>query len=196
MTSETLSSEKQRLRAQLRQQRRAFSEQQQRTHAEALAVHFATNSIFLQAEHIAFYLANDGELSVEPLLNHALQADKHCYLPKLKGSDMNFCRYDADSALEENRFGIKEPSGELEEIVPQHLDLVLLPLVGFDRTGRRLGMGGGFYDRCFAFKVENATNTPSLIGIAHSAQECRTLPEESWDIPLDGVLTEKSLLEC
>jgi len=190
MTGETLSSKKQQLRTQLRQQRRALSQQKQLTHAEALATHFSINPIFLQAGHIAFYLANDGELSIEPLLKQALQAGKHCYLPKV------VCRYDIDSALEENRFGIKEPAGELQILAAEKLDLVLLPLVGFDQTGRRLGMGGGFYDRSFAFKAENITDKPQLIGVAHSIQECQNLPKESWDIPLDAVLTEKSLLEC
>ncbi len=74
----------------------------------------------------------------------------------------------------------------------QELDLVFLPLVAFDRVGHRVGMGGGYYDRTFAF-VQQMHHKPILIGLAYEMQQVDGLPFCTWDIPLDGVLTEKQL---
>lgn len=68
-----------------------------------------------------------------------------------------------------------------------------LPLVAFDAKGRRLGMGGGFYDRAFAFKNKYKRLGPMLIGLAHSIQEVESLDVEHWDIPLDAIVTEKKV---
>ena len=67
----------------------------------------------------------------------------------------------------------------------------MLPLVGFDRRGRRLGMGGGFYDRTFAFSRIRPRLAPKLIGLAHDLQRVQQLPVEPWDVPLHGVVTDR-----
>ena len=71
------------------------------------------------------------------------------------------------------------------------LDAVLFPLVGFDETGGRLGMGGGFYDRTFAFSRIRPCMAPKLVGLAHDFQRVEQLPIEPWDVPLHGVVTDK-----
>ena len=68
---------------------------------------------------------------------------------------------------------------------------MLFPLVGFDENGGRLGMGGGFYDRTFAFSRIRPGMAPKLIGLAHDFQKVRELPIEPWDVPLHGVVTDK-----
>lgn len=70
-----------------------------------------------------------------------------------------------------------------------------MPLVGFDATGNRLGMGGGFYDRSFAFKRIQPQQRPLLIGLAHSFQQLPQLPVASWDTPVDMVVTERAVFD-
>src|SRR5687767_13746260 len=91
--------------------------------------------------------------------------------------------------MRRNRFGIPEPTGR--RCAPQQLDLVLLPLVAFDRRGARLGMGGGFYDRTFAFLRVAGRRKPRLVGLAHHFQEVAQLPREPWDVPLAAIVTER-----
>jgi 5-formyltetrahydrofolate cyclo-ligase len=74
------------------------------------------------------------------------------------------------------------------------LDLILMPLVGFDEHGNRLGMGGGFYDRSLAFRrTRRHWRKPLLIGVAFELQRCPPLPTAAWDVPLDGIVTEHGL---
>ena len=97
--------------------------------------------------------------------------------------------------LRQNRYGIGEPAGlRYCAIAPAQLDIVLLPLAGFDKNGGRLGMGGGFYDRCFAFKKRSAQQKPLLIGIAHHCQEVSALPVDNWDIGLDMIITDRAVI--
>jgi len=104
---------------------------------------------------------------------------------------MHFAKYSNGQTLSKNRFGIPEPSRKVSGALPTFLlSTVLVPLVAFDLEGNRLGMGGGFYDRLFDRK--RVKRKPRLIGIAYEFQRVSHLPTESWDIPLDGVITEKS----
>jgi 5-formyltetrahydrofolate cyclo-ligase len=123
----------------------------------------------------------------------ALTRGKKCYLPVIDGSNrLRFARYRPGNRLTANRFGIAEPTNG--ECIPAWaLQLVITPLVGFDKLGGRLGMGGGFYDRCFAFKRGRKVKKPFLLGFAHSLQEVDKLELSSRDIPLQGVVTEKEL---
>lgn len=103
--------------------------------------------------------------------------------------------FTAETHLVPNRFGIPEPQQGPAHKLPTHLlDVVLMPLVGFDRAGSRLGMGGGFYDTTFAFKQQNPKGKPLLIGLAHSCQEVDSLQADNWDIPLGAIATEKEVL--
>lgn len=179
------------LRQHLRQQRRSLSAQQQLAASENLSQHFAQLPELVESQHIAAYLASDGELDLSPCIELIWGQGKQCYLPRVtSASQMEFRGYQQNSELQNNRYGIAEPSDSASLISPEQLDLVLLPLVGFSRDGGRLGMGGGFYDRAFAFKAHNHSK-PTLIGVAHSLQEVEQLPIESWDIPLSAIITEQ-----
>ena len=81
-------------------------------------------------------------------------------------------------------------------IAPRELDLVLLPLVGFNRSGNRSGMGGGFYDTAFAFKKTRPRRLPRLIGLAHEIQLVENIDAEHWDIPLCAVVTDRRIYRC
>ncbi|REG82883.1 5-formyltetrahydrofolate cyclo-ligase [Marinomonas pollencensis] len=189
------SSSREILRRQLRQARRHLSAHQQSLAAEQLLTQFIASPLaskLTQQSRIALYLSNDGEISADALCQHLWQQNIAVYLPILDDKALKFARYTADSKWLENRFGIKEPIAA-EIIDGQELDAAFLPLVGFDTEGGRLGMGGGFYDRTFENKQAN--HPPILIGLAHDCQEVAKLPIESWDVPLDSILTPSTFIQ-
>lgn len=177
------------LRKQLRQQRRALSASAQTLAAQKLILRFARNPLFRRARSIAFYWPSDGEISPLPLLRIASKQGKRCYLPAVEKRTltMSFRRYYCGERLQPNHFGIPEPSPQSPSVAAKALDVVLMPLVGFDAQGNRLGMGGGFYDRAFA-KLRH--HRPLRIGLAHSVQKVARLNYATWDIPLHGICTE------
>ncbi|MEJ2444670.1 MAG: 5-formyltetrahydrofolate cyclo-ligase [Exilibacterium sp.] len=188
------------LRRQIRRRRRELSRLQQRHAAQQLCKLLICQPLFLRSKHIAFYLPNDGEISPAQLLSRALRMGKKCYLPSLSKNRENylqFVRYTNATPLQRNHFGIPEPiANSRNTIAAKALDLVLLPLVAFDSSGGRLGMGGGFYDRSFAFKRSYPAHKPYLLGLAHQCQEVPQLPVEKWDIPLNSVVTDRRIVVC
>ena len=190
---------RQSLRKAMRQQRRALSPELQTLAAQGLFEMLSLDSRFRNSHNIAAYIAADGEISPHLLIEHAQQLGKHCYLPVLiEGKDraMVFVRVEPDTILQENRFGILEPAINPQTTLPaDQLDLVLMPLVAFDEYGGRLGMGGGYYDRAFAFK-QSLASKPLLVGLAHSCQQTERLELEAWDIPLVAIATELGVQEA
>lgn len=179
-----------RLRHVLRQRRLHIPPDQARTHARQ-AARFALRPL-LRCRRIALYLANDGELNPQPLCDRLWRMRKSVFLPALapgRQHRMYFLPYAPDTRMRLNRYRIAEPRlPRARASMIGALDCILLPLVGFDATGRRLGMGGGYYDRALA---QPTWRRPYLVGYAHACQEVPRLPERSWDIPLDGVVTER-----
>jgi 5-formyltetrahydrofolate cyclo-ligase len=180
---------RQTLRRQLRQARRSLSPEQQLSAAKALLNCFQeqlSNPQIVDAKRIALYLSNDGEISPHLLCEYFWQQNIQTYLPVIQGKQLTFALYSADTIWQENVYGIKEPI-TMDYLSGGELDIVLLPLVGFDSEGGRLGMGGGFYDRTFANK--RTDEAPLLIGLAHDCQHVNRLPVEGWDVPLQAILT-------
>ncbi|MCV6588800.1 MAG: 5-formyltetrahydrofolate cyclo-ligase [Marinobacterium sp.] len=187
---------RQQLRQQMRRARRALSAQQHASAAHNLLGNIATLPAFIRARHIAIYLPADGEIDPRPLLERCWAMGKKTYLPVLHPVRHNrlwFAPYDRHTPMTRNGYGIEEPRLDKAPRRPAWaLDMVLLPLVAFDASGARMGMGGGYYDRTFAFtQQEKALHGPTLIGLAHELQKVDTLPIESWDIPLTGILTDQ-----
>ena len=189
------------LRSRLRSARRRLSPQQQRLATARISRRLLCDPAFRRARHIAFYLASDGEVDLLPLLQR-LPGHKSFYLPVLSdprrawlAQQLLFQPWRPNKdPLTKNRYGIFEPHydpGKLK--TPYMLDLVLLPLVGFDQQGNRLGMGKGYYDRTFAPR-SSSWHRPKLLGVAHACQEVPLLPYAAWDVPLDGVVTDKALI--
>jgi len=186
------------LRQSLRQQRRALSAAQQHRLSNRIANHISHSHLFRPAQHIACYLPNDSEVDLSPVIQRAWRMGKTCYLPVLsegKEKRMWFAPYTANTRLKTNRYNIPEPDCHPSQwLAPQQLDLVLMPLVGFDQQGNRLGMGGGYYDRSFAFLNRDfGIKKPRLVGVAYQLQCCESLPFEAWDVPLNAVVTEVGL---
>lgn len=187
------------LRKQLRQRRRNLTKPQQRAAAQGLLRQLKKQPLFIRSRHIALYLPNDGEIDPTPIVKAAWKLGKQCYLPVLQPGKDNrlwFIRYRPDTPMIKNRFGIFEPHPQYQKTFPAKcLDLVLLPLVGFDDFGGRMGMGGGFYDRSFAFKHKTgAASPPYLLGLAHDCQRVDQLTLASWDIPLNAVATDQRVI--
>ena len=191
------------LRKQLRARRLALTPEQQAHAAQALLRKLMSLPLFMRSQHVALYWAMDGEIDLTPVAEQCWKMGKHCYLPVLhpnQARQLWFVRYTPDTALKLNRFKIPEPNHRIAQKLPAHLlDMVLLPLVGFDANGARLGMGGGFYDATFAFKQKPAAQTkptgkPWLFGVAHACQQVDELTTAAWDIPLQGVVTDTDVL--
>lgn len=187
------------LRRRLRSARRALTPAQQHKASQDLLRQLVQHPLFRRSKHIAFYLANDGEIDPAPLMAAARRRGKHCYLPIVAGwpgDRMQFQRVDGQQRWARNKFGITEPIAERRRQAPAwRLDLVLLPLVGFDPHGNRLGMGGGFYDRTLAYRRRRQHwKAPVLLGVAHYCQKVPRLPIASWDVPLDGIASDRETL--
>ncbi|MHB0981910.1 MAG: 5-formyltetrahydrofolate cyclo-ligase [Thiobacillus sp.] len=183
------------LRRQLKAARNAFTPAERRKAARASLRLALRHGLLLRSQRIGFYLPQGGEFDVHPLLNQALWMHRACYLPMLprRGRVMQFGRVGRNTRMAPNRFGIPEPI-DAKPLRARQLDLLLMPLVGFDLEGNRLGMGGGFYDATLAFmRHRRVWRKPRLVGVAYECQQVDTLPHEPWDMPLDAVLTERQL---
>ncbi|AZE69980.1 5-formyltetrahydrofolate cyclo-ligase [Pseudomonas synxantha] len=184
------------LRRMLRKARRALTPSEQRQAALGVYRQLAQHPLFRRAKHISLYLPTDGEIDPRLLLRAAQRRGKATYLPVLSAwprTKMVFQRVRPGEKLLPNRFGILEPRVNAHrQRQVWALDLVLLPLVGFDDAGGRLGMGGGFYDRSLAYLARRYSwRKPTLLGLAHECQKVGRLAQASWDVPLAGTVTDK-----
>ncbi|MBX8533917.1 5-formyltetrahydrofolate cyclo-ligase [Pseudomonas cichorii] len=184
------------LRRQLRKARRALSPGQQRAAARGLYRQLAQHPLFRRARHVSLYLPMDGEIDPRLLLRAAQRRGKATYLPVLNAwprTRMVFQRVRPGEKFIPNRFRIPEPRiNRARQRRIWALDLILMPLVGFDEEGGRLGMGGGFYDRSLAYLARRKTwKKPLLLGLAHECQKVERLAQASWDVPLQGTVSDK-----
>jgi 5-formyltetrahydrofolate cyclo-ligase len=186
------------LRRQLKQQRRQLSQTQQQQAAKAMAKRLSQQRIWRSARHIALYWPIRGEVDARLLKRYAL-ARQHFYLPVLspfKDKRLWFIEWSTRTSFKANRFGIPEPLIQPRLLrAARHLDLVITPLVACNWQGVRLGMGGGYYDRSFAFKrQQRQPHKPWLLGYAYDFQIIPALNAQAWDVRLDYVLTEQNLV--
>lgn len=182
------------IRKQIRQARQQLSIVEQQVAALALAEQFLKLPELLNSQHIAVYLHNDGEIATAELINSLWRLGKSVYLPVLHpftSGYLLFQRYQPNTMLASNKYGIAEPILSCQDIkVVAELDLILTPLVAFDAQGQRMGMGGGFYDRTFA---KQPLAQQRLIGLAHDCQKVANIPTAAWDVPLPMVLTPSAV---
>jgi 5-formyltetrahydrofolate cyclo-ligase len=186
------------IRSQLREQRRSLSTSQQNHYADQITSILTRQDFFLRAKRVGVYLANDGEVDLSPIIDICLKSRKNCYLPVLHPlgyKRLHFAAFNQRSHMTTNCFGICEPSLKHAKLAPiWSLDLILMPLVSFDRHGNRLGMGGGYYDRTLSFMSMKKSPAPQLVGLSYSFQELPKIVAQDWDIPLDYVVTEKEII--
>ena len=183
------------LRREMRRRRRALSDSDRRNATRALSDRIGGSNWFINSRTVAVYLSNDGEIDLSSLVKRAWAMGKRTYLPRLFGPRLWFLPFHAQSVLAGNRFSIPEPvEPARRRIRPLFLDLVLFPLVAFDRSGNRLGMGAGYYDRTFeAVRRRTQWPGPKRIGVAYEMQMVDSLPAADWDVPLHAIVTERAI---
>lgn len=180
------------LRRQLRERRKALPAEQQATAARAVAEHIHKLPGWDAARHIGLYWPNDGELGTQPLAQACRAQGKRTYLPVLtQQRTLVFREWLDNQAMQANRYGIPEPDSSHRSRTAGELDVLVMPLVGWQRDGYRLGMGGGFYDRTLA-----DARGLLCVGLAYACQQITDLNGAAWDIPVHWVLTESGLTAC
>ncbi len=186
------------LRQHLTERRKALTPQQRIAAAQGLRRSLEQLPEYHTDARVAGYWAVNGELALNLVIPPLLARGQQFLLPLLGAErQLRFAPWSAGDAVEPNRHGIPEPVHASAPLAPFQLDLVLVPLLAFDRRGQRLGYGGGYYDRSFAFLNEQARPTePLLVGIAYDFQEVDAIEPARWDVPLDFVATDRELIDC
>jgi 5-formyltetrahydrofolate cyclo-ligase len=182
------------LRQRKRKLRSELDASQLEAAADSLAERILTLSEYQQAQRVATYFAVNGEIGLKPVIDHALGQGKQVYLPNLDQQALRFSPYFHAQKMRINKFRLPEPDvDECEMLSPDELDLVLAPLVVFDANRNRIGMGGGFYDRSFAFRKNPGHKLPVLIGVAHELQRVDQIVPQEWDVRLDMIITDQAV---
>jgi len=185
------------LRRELRERRRALTAPIRIAAAESLADRLLALPVFSaeaapSSGFVAGYWAMDGEIGLHAFQLRLPSSLTYC-LPMLHPDGLlRFAPWKPGDALVTNRHGIPEPAVDPDDALqaPQ-MTLVVLPLVGFDASCQRLGMGGGWYDRSFAFRHAQAA-PPWLVGAAFDVQRVDAIDTEAWDVRLDAVCSERA----
>lgn len=189
------------LKSQLRKEircKRAAIETAQREHWNvAINQHLDKYSRQANPAVVAAYLAFDGEPDLMPTLAKLEAQGVRLALPVVQDapgkSVITFRHWSITGVMQQNRYGISEPAGT-RVINVTDIDLVLFPLVGWDKTGGRLGMGASFYDRLF--QPFSELGRPVRMGVGYQLQYVKSIPSDPWDIRLHGVLTENGWFTC
>ena len=158
--------------------------------------HFTDLEAYKSSSKIAAFLAFDGEADPIDLMHAAVQHNKQVFVPIVvgKAKPLRFALWQPDSEMHQNRFGILEPtSDESQWIEASELDFVAMPLVAFDPRCNRIGVGGGYYDRTFAFLKQESPAAIDLVGFAFELQKIESIRSETWDVPLQAVVTESNV---
>lgn len=152
---------------------------------------------FLTDVRVGGYWAVHGEIPLNLAIAGLASREQQFWLPVLQpGPSMRFARWATGDAIVSNRFGIPEPEQQGSLIEAQALDLILVPLLAFDRRGYRLGYGGGYYDRVLAERRPPDEGGPLLVGVGYAFQGLEQIEPAPWDLRLDYVATDQELIEC
>jgi len=188
---------KSRLRKDIRCKRAAIKAVQRDRWNTAINQHLDEYSRQTRPAVIAAYLAFDGEPDLMPALTGLEDRGVKLALPVIQDTPgkavITFRQYSPTGEMQQNRYGISEPVGT-ENINVTDIDLVLFPLVGWDKTGGRLGMGASFYDRMFQPFQE--LGRPVRMGVGYELQYVERVPSDPWDVRLHGVLSENGWFTC
>ncbi len=183
-------------RAKLRAARRTLSEHHVNFFSQQICENIMALAAYQNAQHIGCYLATNHEANLEWLIKSAWQQGKDIYLPVVVNTTlriMQFYPYTKNSTLIAGAHNIKEPDiKNLKPIEPHSLELIITPLVGFDKQCHRLGQGHGFYDRYLSHYSKNK-NSVCVLGAGYEVQLLANTPIDPWDVPLDGVVSEKTI---
>lgn len=188
---------KSRLRKEIRSRRSAIDTDQRRLWDAEINQHLEDYIGRAKPGVVAAYMAFDGEPNLMPALRALENQGVQLALPVVQDapgkSIITFRPWSIAAELQRNRYGIAEPTG-LEDIRLIDIDLVLVPLVGWDSSGGRLGMGASFYDRLF--QPFSQLDRPVRMGIAYELQKVEKVPSDPWDIRLHSLITENGRFTC
>ena len=185
------------LRKEIRQRRRALARTDRQSADQAINQTLLDLVEKTGCASLSAFRPFDGEPDLRPALDTLSRRGLRIALPVIVGAAaearLQFRAWHPAMLLEKNDFGIEEPAGD-EIVLPQDLDLVLLPLVAWDERGNRLGMGAGYYDRALAAVAD--CKRPLRVGIAYGIQKVDQLPADPWDVRLHQVITEDGGFTC
>jgi 5-formyltetrahydrofolate cyclo-ligase len=185
MTDPQIETTKAALRAAAHKKRAAFHHSQ-RSEASRLASQHFFESVPLKAgEIVAGYWAIRDELDLKAVISRLMDSGQPVCLPVVLGDEqpLELRLWQDGAPLYEAGFGTLAPEEGAPRVEP---DVILMPLLGFDTSGTRLGYGGGYYDRTLAAMSKR----PRLVGFAFALQEVDHIPREPHDVPLDAIVTE------
>jgi 5-formyltetrahydrofolate cyclo-ligase len=169
------------LRRELRARRRAIQGPARELAARNLARLIAAAGLLRPGRRIALYLAMPEEIDTLPLLQIARQRGCFIATPRI-------------TSIRHNRIRFHDLEGAVQRRRAREFDVVFMPLVGFDARGNRIGMGRGFYDRCFAHRIRlRQWRRPLLVGLAYDQQQVTSLSAAKHDVPVDIIVTQSSL---
>ena len=173
--------------------RRSLDDVQRRTASAKICDRIIHSHEFWSARAIACYLPTNDEVDPTQIIERAWRANKRVFVPVTDTHGaMSFCEVTPETVVTRNQYGIFEPVFGMF-IDAKSLDLVVTPLVAFDNDNNRIGMGAGYYDRCFHFlRMRRKWLKPKLIGVAFACQNVEHITPNPWDIPLYRVVTEDS----
>lgn len=183
------------IRKQIRTARRQIQDDDRVAWQQAISKRFAELPDYKAAKKVAGFLAFDGEADPIELMTSAVESGKQVFVPIIiaKKQPLKFAAWRPDAAMKPNRFGILEPDvPESEFIDGNKLEFVITPLVAFDESCNRIGVGGGFYDRTFEFAA-NERESVRLFGFAFEVQKLDSIKSNTWDVTLDGIATQTKL---
>lgn len=185
--------EKQQLRRLLRERRKSIPVPHRHHSARQAALRLLKLRRLRSAKRIGVYLAIGSELDTAPLINALWNKGVRLYAPAI-GQDrrMRFLPLPPRSRTRRDALRIPRPLSNRAQLPAHRLDVVVVPLVGFDGGGRRLGAGGGFYDRALAGRINRSSNA-WLVGYAFEEQRLSRVPAEPWDVRLNAIVTERTV---
>jgi 5-formyltetrahydrofolate cyclo-ligase len=181
------------IRTACKNERARLAPGKRRQASDKIADKILSSSLFLSAKNIAVYIPMKSEVDTWPIIERAWQLEKRIFAPIMQENfTLRFHQFDDESELSTNKMGFGEPvDGRF--ITADALDLVFTPLVAFDSQKNRIGMGGGYYDRTFAFLGQNQRSMkPVLAGLAFECQRVEQIAPNPWDIRLFSIFTESS----
>lgn len=179
---------KKEIRRRLRDCRNQLSEDEIITKSRCITNTLIQSELFKKSGSLFAYLETQNEVLTRPLIEHCFRIGKPVYVPVTQKNEIFFTRLNDFSNLVEADFGILEPKNPIAE-EPDENSLFIIPGVGFDQFGTRLGYGAGFYDR-YLYRREAL----SFVGVCFEIQLADKLPKEETDVLMDSVLTEKRWL--
>jgi 5-formyltetrahydrofolate cyclo-ligase len=190
------------LRRSLRALRQSLPPDERQKAERAIGSALRRLKLLRRGHRVAVYLAMAGEVNLRPTIEVGWRAGCLLYAPRItsrRRGAMGFVPLAPGARLRANpnAYGIAEPIASANAAIsPRNLDAVLVPVVGFDRRGNRLGMGAGYYDRALRHLQGGSRRwrRPRLVGLAFACQEVDCIVPSSWDIPLDVVVTERGVI--